>query len=282
MGQGLKVLARWKRYIVMSTQNETMILIPQYSLRKILMVWAAAAIPMALLGWLVAPAMANDPDQPGFERLAILTVGLVWQFILTLILLYQETGSLRWSILKERLWLRGPRSPKTGQTQNRFFWWLIPLILLTAIFEMTVSGVLDKLWISVFPFLAEPSGLSMGAALDSPEWKSKLVGAWGILALYIFQAIFNTVLGEELLFRGLLLPRMSGVFGKWDWVMNGILFGTYHLHQPWMILSAVVQGMFLLALPSRYYRSAWFGIVAHSGQSVFFTILILGLVLGLA
>jgi hypothetical protein len=47
-------------------------------------------------------------------------------------------------------------------------------------------------------------------------------------------------------------------------------------------LSAMVQGMFLLALPSRYYRSAWFGIVLHSGQSVFFTILILGLVLGLA
>lgn len=267
----------------MSTQNENnMISISQYSLKKILMVWAAAAIPMALLGWIVAPTMAKDPMHPGFERLAILAVGLVWQFILTLILLYQETGSLRWSVFKERLWLHRPRSPKTGEKQNRYLWWLLPLVVLTAIFEMTVSGVLDKLWISVFPFLAEPSGFSMGAALESPELKAKMVGAWWILALYIFQAVFNTVIGEELLFRGLLLPRMSGVFGKWDWVMNGILFGTYHLHQPWMILSAVVQGMFLLALPSRYYRSAWFGIVAHSGQSVFFTILILGLVLGLA
>ncbi|MBN1306015.1 MAG: hypothetical protein JXA13_16380 [Anaerolineales bacterium] len=35
--------------------------------------------------------------------------------------------------------------------------------------------------------------------------------------------ICNTVLGEELLFRGLLLPRMQGVFGKWDWLANGLL-----------------------------------------------------------
>jgi len=267
----------------MNTQNENNIIsIPQYSLRKILMVWASATIPMALLGWVVAPAMANDPNKPGFERLAILMIGLVWQFILTMFLVYQETGSLRWSVLKERLWLHAPHSPKTGEKQSRLLWWLIPLILITAVFDLMLSGVLDNLWLSLFPFFAEPSGYSMSTALSSPEWKSKMVGAWGILALFTFQALFNTVLGEELLFRGLLLPRMSGAFGKWDWVMNGLLFGLYHLHQPWVILNAAIQGMFLLALPSRYYRSAWFGIVSHSGQSVFFVILILGLVLGLA
>lgn len=266
--------------LIMEHENNV-ILIPQYSLRKILAVWAAAAIPMAILGWVVAPAMAQDPNKPGFERLAILAVGLVWQFILIVFLLYKETGSLRWSVLKERFWLNAPRSPKTGEKRNRFLWWLIPLFLLTAVFEMILGGVIDKLWVSLFPFLAEPSRFSMAAALSSPEWQSKLVGAWGILALFVFQALFNTVLGEELLFRGLLLPRMSGVFGKWDWVMNGLLFGLYHLHQPWMILSAAIQGIFLLAFPSRYYRSAWFGIVVHSVQSVFFTVLILGLVLGL-
>ena len=267
----------------MNVQHENNInQISQYGLGKILMVWAAAAIPMGLLGWVVAPAMAQDPNKPGFERLAILTVGLVWQFVLVMILLYQETGSLRWSILKERLWLNAPRSPKTGEMRNRFLWWLIPLVLLTAVFEIMLSGVVDKLWVSLFPFLAEPAGFSMGAALSSPELKAKWVGAWGVLFLFIVQAIFNTVIGEELLFRGLLLPRMSGIFGKWDWVMNGLLFGLYHLHQPWGILNSAIEGILLLALPSRYYRSAWFGIVVHSGQSLFLTFLILGLVLGLA
>ena len=32
--------------------------------------------------------------------------------------------------------------------------------------------------------------------------------------------IFNYILGEELLFRGVLLPRMNGGIGRWDWVAN--------------------------------------------------------------
>src|SRR5689334_6499689 len=54
-----------KRHVLMNNQT-----IPQYGPGKILMVWAAAAIPMGLLGWVVAPVMAADPDKPGFERLA--------------------------------------------------------------------------------------------------------------------------------------------------------------------------------------------------------------------
>ncbi len=256
-------------------------LIPQYGLGKILLIWAAAAIPMGILGWFVAPALAQNPQRPGFERLAVLTVGLVWQFALVVYLLYRETGTLRWPELRQHLWLNTPRSPQTGEARGRLWWWLIPLILLTAVYEMHSSGMIDKLWVSIFPFFAEPQGFSLGAALDTPEARSQLVGAWDIWGLFLLSALFNTFLGEELLFRGLLLPRMAAVFGKWDWVMNGLLFGLYHLHQPWMILSAVIEGMVLFAFPSWRFRSSWFGIIAHSGQSIFFAILLLGLVLGL-
>jgi membrane protease YdiL (CAAX protease family) len=273
-----------KRKLVMKNNNNASV-IPQYALSKILSIWAAAVIPMALLGWIVGPALAPDPQNTRqfiFTRLAVLAVGLAWQFVLILILLYQETGNLRWSVIRQRLWLNKPRSPQTGEPRGRFWWWLVPIIILTALYEMQVGGMIDKLWTSIFPFFAEPQGASLSAALAAPEAKSRLVGAWGIFALFIFQALFNTVLGEELLFRGLLLPRMAGVFGKWDWVMNGLLFGLYHLHVPWVILSGAIEGAALFALPSRYYRSSWFGIIAHSGQSIYFAFLILGLVLGLA
>jgi membrane protease YdiL (CAAX protease family) len=115
---------------------------------------------------------------------------------------------------------------------------------------MQISGAIQRLWASAFPFLAEPPGYSFGAAFAAPAAKAHLVGAWGILALVVVEALLNTVLGEELLFRGLLLPRMSGVFGKRDWVMNGLLFGIYHLHQPWGLLSSAVHGILLFALPT--------------------------------
>ena len=149
--------------------------IPQYSLRKILLVWAAAAIPMALLGWVVAPAVASDPQKPGFERPAVLTAGLAWQFVLVMILLYQETGTLRWSVVRQRLWLTTPRSPKTGAPWARLWWWIVPVILLTTLFELQFSGMVTRLWGSWFPFLAEPHGFDLGALLSTPAAKAQLL-----------------------------------------------------------------------------------------------------------
>jgi membrane protease YdiL (CAAX protease family) len=256
--------------------------VPQYSLVQVLGIWAAAAIPMAILGWYVAPMLASEPGKPGLERLAVLTAGLVWQFILVLLLIYREAGNLRWSTLKARLWLNSPRSPKTGQGQRKLWLWAILLILLTAIYQLGISGLIKDLWTSVFPFFAEPSGFALDSMFETPEGKAQMAGNWGVLVLFVVNALFNTVIGEELLFRGVLLPRMNGLFGKWDWVANGILFGLYHLHQPWGMLSSALSGCLFYAFPTRRFGSSWFGVIAHSGQSVFFTFLILGLVLGLA
>ena len=91
--------------------------------------------------------------------------------------------------------------------------------------------------------------------------------------------VFNTVLGEELLFRGVLLPRMQQAFGQRDWIVNGLLFGAYRLHQPWSIPTNMLVGL-LLACRSRRFRSAWLGILIHSTQSQYLLALVLVLVLG--
>jgi membrane protease YdiL (CAAX protease family) len=255
--------------------------IPQYSLPRILLVWAAAAVPMAVLGWVVDPALAKG-GHPGMERQAVLGAGLVWQFVLVLILIRVEGGNLSWSTLSERLWLKAPRDPATDAPRRRLWLWLIPVVLATAAFQMGLRGPIDRLWTTLLPALAQPPGWDFSAMLATPQARADIAGNWSVLALFVVTAIFNTVLGEELLFRGILLPRMAGVFGRWDWLANGVLFGCYHLHQPWGIAASILSGAFLYALPSRLLRCSWFGIVAHSGQSVFLTVLLLGLVLQLA
>jgi hypothetical protein len=65
----------------------------QYSLAKILGIWAAAALPMAALAWVVAPWVAERLDGPlALPRalLVLLTVGLIWQFVLVLLLVHRE------------------------------------------------------------------------------------------------------------------------------------------------------------------------------------------------
>ena len=139
--------------------------------------------------------------------------------------------------------------------------------------------------LGIWALVAIPMGIlswSFDAIFESQAILDRLVGAWWFLGLYVVFAVFNTFLGEELLFRGVLLPRMQGVFGKWSWVANGVLFGFYHVHQPWGITESVIGGVLFLAYPSWRFRSTWMGIVIHSAQSVFFAFLVLGVVLGLA
>jgi uncharacterized protein len=240
--------------------------IPQYRLPAILAVWAAAAIPMAVLAWLVAPALADrlsgEGNVPMAKALVLcLAIGLVWQFVVVAVLVAREQRSLRWSTVREALWLRSPRSPKTGRRGGRLWLLLIPLVLLFAAESM----------LRVF---GAPEDRDLGKFLDTDVGQSFLSGAWGWFALIVVSQIFNSVLGEELLFRGLLLPRMNGVFGRGDWVANGVLFAVYHLHVPW-IIPVTLLDTFILAYPSKRYRSALMGIAVHSVQSVFFIVIVL-------
>ena len=87
---------------------------------------------MAALAWLVAPAVADrlsgEGNLPMVKALTVcLTVGLIWQFVLVMALVGREQGSLRWSTLREALWLRAPRSPRSGRTGGRIWLVLIPL-----------------------------------------------------------------------------------------------------------------------------------------------------------
>ena len=114
---------------------------------------------------------------------------------------------------------------------------------------------------------------------QSDVFAAFMAGNWVWYAVLVALVVFNTILGEELLFRGLLLPRMQGVFGRFDWVANGVLFAAYHLHEPWVIPSTLVGDTLALSYPSRRYHSALIGIIVHSSQSVLTLILILTLVL---
>ena len=71
------------------------------------------------------------------------------------------------------------------------------------------------------------------------------------------------------------------MFGRWSWVANGVLFGLYHVHQPWGIPNGILTGLLYSFLAYRY-RSTRMSIILHSAQSVYFAFLVLGVVSGLA
>jgi hypothetical protein len=53
-------------------------------------------------------------------------------------------------------------------------------------------------------------------------------------------------------------PHQNGVFGRHDWLANGVLFAAYHLHEPWIIPTTILDAFVLAypgeALPPRTHR----------------------------
>jgi membrane protease YdiL (CAAX protease family) len=143
-----------------------------------------------------------------------------------------------------------------------------------------IGPFLDRLWISLFPILAPTVGSNINEVLGSVEIQTKLVGNWSLVGLFLIMSVFNLI-GEEFLFRGVLLPKMEGVFGKYDWVFNGVMMGAYHWHQPWTIPGAVVASIFCFSFPAKRFRSTCLSMVIHSIQFLFVIPGIIIIVLGL-
>jgi uncharacterized protein len=243
------------------------ITVTQYSRKTIFAIWAAAALPMAALSWIVAPAIADGNSIRSLVRplLACMTAGLVWQFVLAMALVGYEQRSLRWPRVREALWLRSPRSPTTGQRGGKTWFIVIPIVVGLGLEEMlSISAPLNR---------------NFGEFLSSDVGKAMFDGSWGWFAIVVVMGVFNTVLGEELLFRGVLLPRMHGAFGDRDWVANGVLFAGYHLHMPWVIPISLLMDPFLYAYPAKRYQSALLGIAVHSAQTVFISLVVLSVVI---
>jgi len=237
----------------------------QYSLGKIIAIWALATAPMPFLAFVVAPSFAPAGTVDGTLIVWYLMIaGMAWQFVLSLIVLNRECGLRSWSTIKERIWLQAPRSAHPGIARPRLFWWLIPAFLFYVAIEFTGIGTaIGELILVPFPQLAALPSLDL-SDLASPHLK----GAWWLVGVAILSSVFNYLLGEELLFRGILLPKMRGVFGRWDWVANSILFGLYHLHRPTQMLGFIVSGLAWPLLVSRY-RSIWFAFIMHGIEGLF-------------
>jgi membrane protease YdiL (CAAX protease family) len=241
--------------------------IPQYSRGRIFAIWAAVTAPMAVLGWVVAPWLGQRIGGSGGFADALLicyNVGLAWMIALVLILVRREQGSLAWTRVRDALWLRAPQDPKTGRVGGKVWWWVLVFVL--------VSAAANALPI-------DPTGpipRDLPKALELHKLDQYFSGNWIGFAMLTVSALAAPI-AEELVFRGLLLPRMAGAFGRGDFVASGVLHTIYHLHQPWSMPATLLDSVFGQAYPTRRFRSTWMGIASHTAPSF----LIIGVVLAL-
>jgi membrane protease YdiL (CAAX protease family) len=230
--------------------------VKQYSKLQVFAAWVAVVVPMGLLAWLATPWLGHrlhGPD-PFISALMIcFLVGLVWELVLVLLLVRREQGSLQRSRVCAALWLRKPTSPRTRRTGGKVWWWSVPFVLLSA----AINAV------GIDPAGPLPRDLPATLETDRSRLEHYFHGNWSAFGLLVVVVMLAPIV-EELFFRGLLLPRMRDAFGKADFAFNGLIFGLYHVHQPWSAPASILDGVFAQAYPSKRFQSIWIAIFAHT------------------
>jgi len=249
----------------------------QYSLLKILAIWASAALPMGFITWVIMPFLIpRVMMHPGLIYMPLVVMGLIWQGVLSFIILKREVVPFTWENLKKRLWINHPIHPKTGVSSKKLYLWALLGALLLLIWDQVgLLRGLDELFVETFPAIALPDFANLEML---PE---VALGQWWLLALLLPWTLFNYVLGEELLFRGVLLPKMNGVFGKWDWLANAMIFTLYHLHQPWEIPSQIIFRDWVFPVYNKVFKSFWMSCIVHGSiRAIMLYVIVTLMILG--
>lgn len=105
-----------------------------------------------------------------------------------------------------------------------------------------------------------------------------LLGRWDIAALYLVGTFFN-ILGEELWWRGYILPRQVETHGPKSWLIHGAMWALFHAFKWWDIIT-VLPICFGIAFLSQRLKNNWPSLIIHTLGNLTFVLLILSRVAG--
>lgn len=186
-------------------------------------------------------------------------VPLIWSFTLLLVGFFVALGCLA---------VAGARRESPRQVASRL--WLSPFKVGDVVLGLVVgiagllayrslqglTGWFMGIWPFGFPSWA-PHFAGDGTFFDVPLAQN----SWLIIVFVIIY--MANVVGEELWWRGYILPRQVGAMGKNAWVANGLLWSFFHVFQAWDIISLIPIALGI-AFMSQYRMSVWLAITAHA------------------
>lgn len=118
------------------------------------------------------------------------------------------------------------------------------------------------------PLHAEPSVLREFLAQFSEHafMGIPLHGNWWIAIYYTFILLIGNIAGEELWWRGYLLPRQELAHGKMTWIVHGVLWAAFHVFFQTTLWDMVrmIPTCCALAFVAQYRKNTWPGIVGHT------------------
>ncbi|HEX5106664.1 MAG TPA: CPBP family intramembrane glutamic endopeptidase [Pirellulaceae bacterium] len=130
--------------------------------------------------------------------------------------------------------------------------WSFTALLLVGLFAAGMLAALRLAWPGI---QLHPPFLKMDPLTPGRYW---------ILAAWLPFFVLN-ILGEEFLWRGVVLPRQEAAFGKWTWLANGGGWLLFHLAFGPTILATLFPIVFILPFVVQRRKNSWIGVVIHGG-----------------
>jgi membrane protease YdiL (CAAX protease family) len=89
-------------------------------------------------------------------------------------------------------------------------------------------------------------------------------GRYWLLLVWFPYWILN-ILGEEFLWRGVMLPRQEIAFGKYAWLIHGFGWGLFHIAFGWQLLITLIPLIFIQSYIVQKTKNSWIGVIMHGG-----------------
>ena len=211
--------------------------IPQFNWRQLAAFFILPVAWWFILLYVIVPLLlpaftTSNGDPNAWFQLSMTALGFLFEFFLALRIFRKEGYALRLSGLKERINWRWPRGWKN---------WGIILIVTVVGYGITI--LLQQLTIQPIAKVLPPPDWWPAAQHPFKEVNSLedalpgvvLKGNYLFLLLVVFSGMINIV-GEDLYYRGALIPKLHGLFGKWAWLTGGIVWALKHIYVWWLVL----------------------------------------------
>jgi membrane protease YdiL (CAAX protease family) len=160
--------------------------------------------------------------------------------------------------------------------------WALAMVVVSVVFLAVLSFTTDMLRSAP---LFSPPPLYPPDLVDPVRYLTKgvlfemiLLGKWWLIIVY-FIGWFLNIAGEEFWYRGWMLPRQEVAFGKYAWIVNGLMFNFQHIYMPWNLL-AMLPGSLFVSYAVQRQRKTWMSIIWHGLVNISLLIFIMQGVIG--
>jgi membrane protease YdiL (CAAX protease family) len=213
---------------------------------------AFSATILGLLPWMI---------RHGYSQVVtfFVTFGLpLFAMLVASLVFYRLEGRpWTWPAFRDRMRLQEPGP--------RDWLWTLGLVIVAMAGGVLIRPLADVLSGIHFydpppEFITVMTGLRDGTFGGMP-----MQGRWDIFIMMVISLAVLNIGGEELWWRGIILPRQELAFGKWAWLVNGLLWNLFHFfyHTTSGSVVAYLVSTVPLAFVAQQTRNTWPGIVAH-------------------